>query len=179
MVGTVQIPKCAHRSETRAHGKSQLYSQYKRNVVGTVDCAHLNTEMKYKAQRAVPAYITKINFYSTFFSLRKFTMFGNRTSTADWARINSLIYISRQSGLFRGFWFTRTLGNLYNENFASKILLTWFCGSRKIIRHLFFLFLIWRIFTKIQLFKEPWRQRFNIVVYLYCYKPLTSLGFLT
>ena len=32
--------------------------------------------------------------------------------------------------------------DLNNENVASKILLTWFCRSRKIIGHVFFLFLI-------------------------------------
>ena len=37
-----------------------------------------------------------------------------------------------------------------NGLFFSKILLTWFCRSRKIIRHVFFLFSIWQRLTELQ-----------------------------
>ena len=55
------------------------------------------------------------------------------------------------------FWYTSDTPETsisLNANFASKIPLIWFCRSWKIIRHVFFLFSIWRKLTKIQLVKD-------------------------
>ena len=69
-----------------------------------------------------------------------------------------IIRIYRYSGTFRtdepGCIMRRNCLNfkflIFNRHFSINILLTWFCRSWKIIRHVFFLFSIWQKLTELQ-----------------------------